>query len=47
LGKTESGVDQPDVTIGLRKVAEHSAGGGIELFGQQSDVVATSEQALK
>ncbi len=35
------------MTIGLRKVAEHSASDGIELLRQQSDVVATSEQTLK
>src|ERR1700733_2143536 len=47
LGKIESAVDQPNVAIGLRKVAEHSASGGIELLGQQSDVVATSEQTFE
>jgi molybdate-binding protein len=38
---------QPDVTIGLRKVAEHSASDGIELLRQQSDVVTTRKQTLK
>jgi hypothetical protein len=47
LVQTERGVDQPDVAIGLREVAEHSAGDGIELLGQQSDVVAAREQTLK
>ena len=35
------------MTIGLGKVAEHSASDRIELLGQQSDIVATREQALK
>ena len=47
LGKIESAVDQTDVAIGLRKIAQHAPCGGIELFGQQSNVVAMREQTLE
>jgi hypothetical protein len=47
LAKIESAIDQPNVAIGLRKIAQHAPRGGIELFGQQSDVVAMSEQTFE
>ena len=36
----ERAVDQSDMTIGLRKIAQHAAGQRIELFGKQSHVIA-------
>src|SRR5580704_68780 len=33
-------VDQADVAVGLRKVAQHAASRGIELFCEQADVIA-------
>src|SRR5262249_26280812 len=44
---TERGVDQTDVTIGLRKVAQHAAGQRIEFFREQAHVIAAREQTLE
>ena len=40
-------VDQTDVTIGLRKIAQHPAGQRIKLFGEQSHVIAAREQTVE
>jgi hypothetical protein len=40
----ERAVDKTNVTIGLRKIAQHAAGQRIELFRQQSYVIAAREQ---
>jgi hypothetical protein len=40
----ERAIDQADVTIGLRKVAQHAAGRGIDLFREQAHVIATRQQ---
>jgi hypothetical protein len=36
-------VDQANVAVGLRKVAQHAASRGIELFCEQADVIAARE----
>src|SRR5262252_3257586 len=43
-GQIKRAIDQADVTIGLRKIAQHAAGQRIELFCEQAHVVAASEQ---
>jgi len=35
------------VTVSLREIAEHTAGQRIELFGQQTHVVAARQQAIE
>ena len=40
----ERAVDKTNVTIGLRKIAQHAARQRIELFRQQSYVIAAREQ---
>ena len=39
----EGGVDQADVGVGLRKVAELGAGFGYEMFGEEPEVVCAGE----
>ena len=36
-------IDQTDVTIGLRKVAEHPPASGLQLFSEESYVVAVDQ----
>ena len=43
----ERAVDQTDVTVGLRKIAQHAAGQRIELFGEQTHVIAAREQTIE
>ena len=40
-------VDQTDVTIGLRKIAQHAAGQRIKLFGKQTHIIAAREQTVE
>ncbi len=40
-------VDQADMTVGLWKIAQHAAGQWIELFGEQTYVIAAREQTIK
>src|SRR5207302_2317887 len=40
LADRPGGVDEPDVAEGLREVAEQLAGLGIDLLGEESEVVA-------
>ena len=35
------------MTVGLRKIAQHAAGQRIELFGEQTDVIAAREQTVE
>jgi predicted RNase H-like nuclease (RuvC/YqgF family) len=44
--QVERAVDQTDVTVGLRKIAQHAAGQRIELFGEQTDIIAAREQKV-
>ena len=46
-GQIKSGVDQADVAESLRKVTEHATSRRIELFGEQSDIIAVRHQSLK
>jgi hypothetical protein len=39
LGDGPCGVDQADVTERLREVADHLAGAGVDLLGEQADIV--------
>src|SRR5262249_15570964 len=43
--QTERRVDQTDVTIGLRKIAQHAPGQRIKFLGEQTHVIAAQEQA--
>ena len=36
----ERAVDQTNMTVGLRKIAQHATGQRIELFSEQSHVIA-------
>jgi len=47
LAQVERAVDQPDVTVGLRKIAQHPAGQRIKLFGEQTDIIAAGEQTIE
>lgn len=40
-------IDQANVAVGLRKIAQHAAGDRIDLLGQQADIVAAREQAIE
>jgi molybdate-binding protein len=40
-------VDQADMTVSLRKIAQHAATQWIELFGEQTYVIATRQQTVK
>src|SRR6202035_3742316 len=40
-------VDQANVAVGLRKVAQHAASRGIELLSEQADVIAAREQTIE
>jgi hypothetical protein len=43
----ERAVDQTDVAIGLRKIAKHAAGQWIDLFSEQTYVIAAGEQTVE
>ena len=47
LAQVERAVDQTDVTVGLRKIAQHAASQWIELFGEQTDIIAAREQTVE
>ena len=39
--------DQPDVAEGLRCVAQQLAGGGVDLLGEQADVVGVADELVE
>src|SRR5438874_7485247 len=39
LGDSPGGIDQSDMAERLREVAEQFAGGGVDLLGEQADIV--------
>ena len=47
LGQIKRADDQTDVTIGLRKIAQHAAGQRIKLFGKQTHIIAAREQTVE
>jgi hypothetical protein len=38
--KIQGAVDQANMAIGLRKISQHTTGKRVELFGEQTHVVA-------
>src|SRR5215831_11424972 len=47
LGDCPGGVDQPDVAERLREVADHLAAAGVDLLGEQADVVDRRHRPLE
>jgi hypothetical protein len=43
----DCGIDQADVGKGLREVAKRRTGGGIDLFGEQAQVVGEREHMIE
>jgi hypothetical protein len=46
-GQIKRADDQTDVTIGLRKIAQHAAGQRIKLFREQTHIIAAREQTVE
>ena len=46
-GEGVGGVDEPDVGECLWEVAEQLTGGGVDLFGEQADVVGEADEAFE
>jgi hypothetical protein len=40
-------VDQADMTVSLREIAQHAASERIILFGEQTHVIAARKQTIK
>ena len=47
LADRDRGVDQADVGIGLRKIAEQAAGRRLDVFGEQAERIGVAEQAIE
>jgi UDP-N-acetyl-D-mannosaminuronic acid transferase (WecB/TagA/CpsF family) len=43
----ERAIDQADVAVSLREISQHLAGHQVELFGEQTHVIAAREQTLE